>query len=434
MRYRLLIYLAILALPTSLVAQETLTLEQCKDLAAKNNLKAKQAQIEYMAAHEVKKEAFTKYFPNISASGSYFRTSTPLIDMDLEMPGLLPAPIPVSGIKDGYAGMVMAVQPVYAGGQIVNANKLAGVGMEVSALQQQKNGNDIALQTEQYFYNLITLHEKAKTLEMLDKQLISITLDVQNAYNAGLCNKTDLLNIQLKQNEIRNGMTKILHGQNILQLLLAQQIGIPADNFRIDTMIVYQHVAPENLFLDPKNAIDNRIEMKLLNKNVEAVALQKKMKVGSYLPTVGIGAAWIYDNMMEDFTNEKQSLGMLFATVKVPISDWWGASHAIRAQEAKIKIAGYQRQDGEEMLLIQIWKVYNELTEAYDQIAINKESVAVAEENFRLSNDYFSAGTLTLSDLLDAQTQLQKSRNSYTESLISYYAKLTEYKQVTGQE
>jgi len=158
------------------------------------------------------------------------------------------------------------------------------------------------------------------------------------------------------------------------------------------------------------------------------------MKVGSYLPTVGIGAAWIYDNMMEDFTNEKQSLGMLFATVKVPISDWWGASHAIRAQEAKIKIAGYQRQDGEEMLLIQIWKVYNELTEAYDQIAINKESVAVAEENFRLSNDYFSAGTLTLSDLLDAQTQLQKSRNSYTESLISYYAKLTEYKQVTGQE
>lgn len=432
MKHKSLILITLLLLQTGTFAQEVLTLEQCKELAYQNNLKSKQAQANLEAAKETKKEAFTKYFPNVSATGSYFKMNKPLVDIEINMPGLLPAPIPVSGIEDGYVGMAMAAQPIFAGGQIVNGNKLAQIGVDVSELQRQKSIDDVSLQTEQYYYNLITLNEKTKTLNILDEQLSSIANDVQNAYNAGLCNKSDLLSIQLKQNEIKNNKIKVLNGQKVLQMLLAQLMKVSTDSFLIDTNLSKQITLPEEVFIEPQAAVNNRIEMKLLDKNVEANHLQEKMKIGSYLPTVAVGATFVHNNVMEDFTKEEQSFGRLFATVNVPISDWWGGTHAIRAQKAKRQMAEYQRQEAQEMLMIQISQVYSELMEAYDQIKINQESVAVAEENFRLNKDYFEAGTITLSDLLNAQSELQKSRDSYIESHSCYLSKLTEYKQMIG--
>ena len=245
-------------------------------------------------------------------------------------------------------------------------------------------------------------------------------------------NKSDLLSIQLKQNEIKNNKIKVLNGQKVLQMLLAQLMKVSTDSFLIDTNLSKQITLPEEVFIEPQAAVNNRIEMKLLDKNVEANHLQEKMKIGSYLPTVAVGATFVHNNVMEDFTKEEQSFGRLFATVNVPISDWWGGTHAIRAQKAKRQMAEYQRQEAQEMLMIQISQVYSELMEAYDQIKINQESVAVAEENFRLNKDYFEAGTITLSDLLNAQSELQKSRDSYIESHSCYLSKLTEYKQMIG--
>jgi hypothetical protein len=46
-------------------------------------------------------------------------------------------------MKNGTIGSLMAVQPVFAGGQIINGNKLAKVGEEVSRLQLQLSENEV---------------------------------------------------------------------------------------------------------------------------------------------------------------------------------------------------------------------------------------------------------------------------------------------------
>ena len=68
-------------------------------------------------------------------------------------------------MKNGTVAGVNAIQPVFAGGQIVYGNKLAKVGENVSRLQLQLSENEVEKTTEQYYWQLVSLQEKVKTIE-----------------------------------------------------------------------------------------------------------------------------------------------------------------------------------------------------------------------------------------------------------------------------
>lgn len=117
-----------LALP--LQAQEKVyTVEQCRTMALEHNVKIKNAQNNIAGSEETSKEAYTKYFPTVSASATGFAADRGIAKMVLA-PGM-----EMAMLKNGVMTGITAVQPVYAGGQIKNGNKLAKVGIDVSRLQ-----------------------------------------------------------------------------------------------------------------------------------------------------------------------------------------------------------------------------------------------------------------------------------------------------------
>jgi outer membrane protein TolC len=75
----------------------------------------------------------------------------------------------------------------------------------------------------------------------------------------------------------------------------------------------------------------------------------------------------------------------------------------------------------------------DELNEAYQQTLLAQKSIAVAEENVRMSEDHYKAGVSILSDLLDAQNILQQSRDQYAETVAIYCVKKAEYKRAMGE-
>lgn len=153
------------------------------------------------------------------------------------------------------------------------------------------------------------------------------------------------------------------------------------------------------------------------------------MKRADYLPTVAIGATYYKENFIDDWNGN----GAVFVSVSIPVSGWWGGSHAIKQQKVKEQIAYNDKLDMEEQLLLQMQKVKNELDNAYKQILLAKEAIEQSTENLRLNNDYYKVGTVTLTDVLDAQTLLQQSRDKYVETYSAYEKKRFEYIQVTGR-
>ena len=416
--------LCLLLVPAlSVEAQRSLTLEECSQLALENNARMKNARLDVKGAEEVRKEAFTKYFPSISATGGAFTSDNGMAELAL-VPGLLE----MTMAKNGVMGGVTAVQPVFAGGQILNNNKLAALAVEVSRYQMKQSENEVLLTVEQYYWLHVSLQEKRKTVSLLETLIDNLYKDVEASVRAGVANRNELLQVQLKKNSIASDRLKVDNNLRLSKMLLSQYIGLPEDDFTVQATLQEPLPSPETYRIDLMSALPTTVAYKLLDKNVEASRLQYKLKVGQNLPSVGIGAGYMYHNILDT----DHSFGMIFATVSVPLTDWWGGSHAIRKQKLQLKAAEYTRQDTNEKLLLQMQKLWNELEEAYKQAKISEESVKTAEENVRLSTDYYQVGTETLSDLLNAQSLLQQSRDQYTDDYTNYLIKRTEYLQATG--
>ena len=427
-------------------AQQAYTLEQIKDSALHNNIAIRHARHSIDAAKEQRKEAFTKYFPNVSGTGLWFNANQGMAQASINPSEMVPAslastlatmlpaealvalanPISISMMKNGTIGSLMAVQPVFAGGQIINGNKLAKVGEEVSRLQLQLSENEVEKTAEQYFWQLASLQEKMKTVDAVDTLLADIHKDVDVAVRAGLAMRNDLLQVELRQNDIESQRLKLQNGISIVRLLLSQYCGLRDTSFTI----TYQSDAPSTLLSrqDHDQALLGTAEYQLLDKQVEATSLQKKIAVGQNLPSVAVGAGYNYHNLLDNNT----TFGMVFATVSVPISDWWGGSHAIKRRKIEHQQAVEQLEDNAQLLQIRMQNAWNGLEESYQQLLLAQRGIEQAKENLRLNRNYYKAGISKMSDLLEAQMLYQQSCDKQTDAFANYQNKLLEYRQATG--
>jgi outer membrane protein TolC len=90
-------------------------------------------------------------------------------------------------------------------------------------------------------------------------------------------------------------------------------------------------------------------------------------------------------------------------------------------------------KDNTEKLLLQMQQGRNSLNEAFEQIHLAEESIHQAKENLRVTQDSYSAGVVNISDLLDAQAQLQQSNDMYIETLTQYKIAKVNYMKITGR-
>lgn len=418
--------------------QKKYTLDECKELAIKNNVEIQKSQLELEAAQQTKKKALTGFFPSISASLIGFGTTKPMMDAELPIGSFLddPAmpPVPLSMMKKGGMGMVTATQPIFAGGQIFNGNKLAKVGMDVAELRKKVSSDEVLITVEQYFWNVVTLKEKIQTTNEAKLLLNRVYEDVNNSYEAGLINKNDLLKVELRLNELESNELKLKNGLKISKMILAQYIGLSTQTIEIDNTLPSSDELVLSFKTDHSTALVRRAEYLLLDKSIEANKLQLKMEIGKNLPTLAIGAGWNYMNFDKGSPmSMENNFGLGFATISIPITSWWGGSHAIKKQKIEIKISEREKQNAEEMLLIQMQQLWNEVEESFHQVQLSKKTIASALENVRLNETYYKAGTGILTDLLDAQSSLQQARDQYVEAISQYQLKLSRYKQATSQ-
>ena len=442
--------LSIIALSCTITASaQTYTLQQLKDSALQNNIAIRNAKRSIDAAQQQRKEAFTKYFPTVSGTGLWFNADKGMAKTELNLseqisPELgmalaqsLPAealaalgnPISISMMKNGTIAGVTAVQPIFAGGQIINGNKLAKVGEDVSRLQLQLSENEVEKQTEQYYWQLISLQEKMKTIEAVEALLADIYKDVDVAVRAGVAMRNDLLQVQLRQNDVESQKVKLQNGIGIVRLLLAQYCGLNNEQFIVESTEITDGSSQQVIKQNCDQALLGTAEYQLLNKQIEATKLQRKMEIGKNLPTIGVGAGYNYHNLLDN----DHTFGMVFASVSIPISDWWGGSHAVKRKKIAQQQAEEQLVDNSQLLKIRMQNAWNNVEEARQQLQIAQRSIEQAEENLRLNRDYYRAGTSRMSDLLEAQLLYQQSLDRRTDAFADYQNKLLEYRQATGQ-
>ncbi len=438
-----ILYLFLLLCPV-IAAAQGYTLDQCIDMALKNNYALRNSRLDYEMADQTGKETFTKFFPSVSAAGISLKANKYMIDESIDLTPFgqvfagmgidpvaagLPSAYPVQMIKEGVLGIITATQPVFTGGQIINGNRLARLGRDVSRLQIILSGNEVAARTEEYFWQIVSLKEKLKTLSAADTQLEEVYKSVNASVNAGVTTRNELLRVELQQQNNQSNRLKVENGIKVYGLLLRNHTGAGKEDFQIAVSSFPAVKDPSEYYISAEEGIQRRIENQLLDKNVEAASLQLKMTAGRSMPQVAAGAGYIYHNL----SDRDVDFGMIFATLSVPISSWWGNSYAIKREKFNEMKAENQRQNMKEMMIVDIESKWNELRESYLLINIAQKSIESATENLRINDDYYKAGTTSLTDLLNAQTLLQQSRDQFTDACTTYYLKLSAYLKATGR-
>lgn len=407
-----------------LAAQQVYTLDQCVEQALRNNARMQNAQNELGMAEQQRKSAFTKYFPTVSATGIGFMADKDLLQMDVA-PGMS-----MKLLKNGLMGGVNATLPLFTGGQIVQGNQLAKVNVEKYRLLGRQAENEVRLTTEQYFWQVAMLKEKLRTLSVVESQLAGMHKDVDAAVSAGITNRNDLLQVQLRQNDTRSTRINVENALTLSRRLLAQYIGTPDDS--VDVAFAVSDSLPPSplgLYRAPEASLVLTPEYNLLQAQLKASHIEHKMSVGKNLPTVAIGGGFMHDNL----SDRHKPFWMGFATVSIPLSGWWEGSHNMKRSRLAVRNNENNLRDGSELLVINMQNTWNALTDAYKQVQIAIESIGQATENLRLQTDYYHAGTCTMSDLIEAQTLYQQSRDKYVESYAQYEVKKREYLQATGR-
>ncbi len=440
-----------------IAAAQTYSYEALRDSALQRNIGVRNARLGIQQAEEQRREAFTHFFPQVNATGVWMNADKGMMNMEVSPSDLIPArlqpvlaevlpaealaalgsPFGMSMMKGVTMAGINAVQPIFAGGQIVNGNKLARLGEDASRLQLQMSENDVEKQMAQYYWQLVSLKEKQRTLDLARQTLDTIYRDVTLAVEAGLILRNDLLQVQLRQNELQSRQLQLDNGTEVLKMVVAQFCGLQGDScgaFDVEEPN-WEHVAPA-LPAPPGEGegISRLPEYQLLEMQVKAADLQRRMEVGKNLPTLAVGAGYHYYHMPPSdlagirFVDNDRSFGMLFATLSIPISNWWGGTHAIRRKRLATQQAREQLEDNAQLLDIRRQRAWRDVQEAYAQLALAERSTEQAQENLRVQRDCYNAGTITISDLLQAQLMHQQTLDNRTDARAALQQKLTEYR------
>lgn len=458
--------------PDAAIAQTVwhLNADSCRMRALESNVAVKNVDLNIEAAVETKRSAVAKYFPSVSANVSAFMLHDYLIDIsssdvkdgDISM-GIYSEGRPiedyinesldniaplfekfgidirqeinsfVSGlsydaslqmVRRGVAASVVAVQPVYSGGRIINGNKLARIGVEAAGIQREITMKEVGLGAEQRYWLLVSLHEKNNTVSAMSSLVDTLYKDVQAAYSAGLVSKNDMLKVELKRNELLSARSTLESAISLANMSLCQYIGlplgdvvVPADGFESVSLLPRIPQVPDS------SDVIRRDEYRLLDLKAESEKYKKRLVLGESLPQLGVGAGYFYGNLWGANTHNAG----VFVTLSIPISSWWDNVFNYRRQRVMEQIAVNEREDYRDLLSLQIMQVWDEICSLQRQVDIGRSTISQAEENLKVNGDYYASGMVPLSDLLEAQAIYQQSVEQYVDKCIDYKLKVLEY-------
>ena len=437
MRKALLI-LIIFVSASALSAQEvSLSLMDCVSLSESNNPYIKNTYLDIQSAKYQKNEVFAEYFPRVSVRALGISSYDYFLDIVVgqELGDAIRSMEMGGDNRFGFNATISLMQPLYAGGRINTGNKLAKVGMKASELKHKVNLREKREEVEKLYWQIVALEEKRHTIKHLEELLDVLYKDVTTAIEAGVVTESDLMLVKMKQNELKSGKVQLEGGIRLLKMNLFNQIGqgyclvkgiADASKPHLDNIRLSDRLStllpPADYYIPEEEFAAGVTETELLNVMVEAKRLEKKLALGEYLPSAGIGLSYGYSSFTN---NNSNAIGL--ATISIPISSWGKGSQKLKRLDNEIQKAVNEREYLTSQLVLQARRLWLNLNVTWEQMKIAEENLALAEKNTYNQMSRFNAGLVPLSDVLMNQTQLFEATENLVNKQIEYSKALTAY-------
>ena len=488
-------YITLILLMGALIpagAQTTvLSLDRCRAMALRNNKQINASRLKKDVAYNLKKSARTKYLPKVDAMGGYewfsreisllndgqkstfsnLGTSivggisdnannmmTELVGKGLLTPeqaqkigGLLQekgGTIQQQGNAIGqsivdafrtdtrnmWAGSIMLRQPIYMGGAITAANKIADIGEQIA-------DNDLDMQTQKTLYSIdqaywmvVSLKQKQKLATSYRDLVKKLNEDVHKMIKQGVATRADGLKVDVKVNEADMQITQVEDGLVLSKMLLCQLCGIPmnqeitlADEEKESLALAGSAVDTEQQRVAAADsAVNTRPELRMLQNAIDISKQATNLVRAVYMPHVALTGGYTISNpnVFNGFQKKFTGVWNVGVIVQVPVWNWFDGAYKVRASKAATNIAEMNLNDTREKIHLQITQSQFKVKEAQKKLNMAMKNIASAEENLRCANLGFKEGVMEVTDVMAAQTAWQQAQSQKIDAEID--VKLTQ--------
>lgn len=337
-----------------------------------------------------------------------------------------------------FVGAVSLVQPIFMGGKIINTNKMAEIGIDIAKQQREMEKSEVLYNVESAYWTVISVENKVKTAMDYQTLLVQLEKNVNELSNEGMATKADILKVKVKLNEVNMNLTKAENGLSLAKMQLCQFIGYPMDtDIRLlDTVSESDQLVNEDLKLtiNPDIALENRKEIKSLERLIDLSESKEKVAFSEYLPQVALMANYIYSN--PDFFNgfEKEFSGSwnVGVTMRIPILHWGEQKQKVQTAKSERIIAGMRLDDAKEKIELQFRQAVYKIEESRKKVIAAQSNLSEAEENLKYAKLSFDEGLVAVTDVLDAQATWYSAYSEESDALIEYKMNQLYLKKVSG--
>lgn len=475
-------------------AQQVLSLDECRQLALQNNKQLGVTRVKQEMALNLRKAARTNYLPKVDVIGGYeffsreisilnkdqkntfanlgttamtgvgehlSSTLTSLVQQGLIKPemaqqlgalmGQMGQPIAQLGNQIGekindafktdsrnmFAASVMLRQPIYMGGAITAANRMAEINQELAANEERGMVQNTLKSIDDIYWTVVSLKQKQKLANSYRDLVQKLDDDVHKMISEGVATRATGLKVDVSVNEADMQVTQVEDGVALAKMLLCQLCGLP-----VDTDIVLADEGKDVLPMtadveDDGNeaAYANRNELKMLENAVQMSEQATKLVRAAFLPQVALTGGYMLSNpnLYNGFERKFAGVWNVGVLLRVPVWNWFEGQYKVRASRAATTIAAMELDDAREKIGLQLEQCRFKMKEAQKRLAMATKNLSSADENLRCANVGFREGVIEATDVMAAQTAWQQAQTQKIDAEVEVKLAQVALKQAMGK-
>ncbi len=377
-----------------LLSAETLTLEECVDIARSNNPSIQQTELNAEIGKSKVRQAYSAVMPNLSVSSGLSTSSQTSWDLGTSM-----------GIN---AGMTFYAPGMYSG---IKSAKMSGTA---NCLNSLGNENNIVSQVSSLYYRILSTKKLIEVYEGNINVAEENLKKTRSMYEQHVITESDVLKSEAQKGDFESQLL----GQKQLYISYLRTMNVLLGRgARTDLDVVDIDVENVNV---PE--YDQAREM-MLNDNPEygAAVLQEKIsKVRvsaskeAFLPSVS--GSYSYGNTFDP---------VLTPTNTVGVSASWtlfnGLSRKENVQQSKLQLEQAEITVDNTVRLLdqQLSDYYTQFETFTAMIDINKRRLKSAQRAFEIVNQQYEVGRATILDRMQSQLTVLSAESTLVEAKYS---------------
>ena len=404
--------------------QDTLTISK-KDIGQKakdKNLQLQIANQAFKSAQADYRQSNALFLPSITASHTAISTTNPLMAFGSKLnqevltasdfnPALLNDP----AVTQNYATKIEVLQP------LINVDGLYGrqaakSKMEAFQLQTERTGEYLALEVNKSFMQLQLAYKAVKVLEKANATADANLKLIENYFKQGILQKTDVLSVQVRVNEIKNQLqyakSNVQNASDYLAFLLNEdntnKVYKPLEE--LDNTIVILSI---NTTLS-----GNRKDILAMDKSSEAYAKMLQSSKMNFLPSLNaFGSYEMYDDTVFGTNAQGYLIG---AQLSWKLFDGYKSIGKMEKAKADYQKAEVENQQYKSQSQLELNKTNRQLKDAENKVNLEKLALEQSQEAYRIRSNRFTQGLEKTTDLLQAETQMFQKELQLLQAVFEY--------------